>query len=103
MKPDPETNLFKIARDQVAREDAALVNGRQLGRTLTHARIIGTGAAENYMRARGIGKSAVDLIPPEIRHPCGPIRTNECMDWTYTPGILKLTAWFVRLAWQIRP
>jgi hypothetical protein len=71
-------NLFQAARD---------LRQRQL-------------AAERYMRARKIGESAVDLIPPEIRHPCGPIRTNDGMYWTHTPGILKLTAWFVRLAWS---
>lgn len=75
-------NLFQAARD---------LRQRQL-------------AAERYMRARKIGESAVDLIPEGIRYPQGLFRSyNKTLYWTHTPGILKLTAWFVRLAWGIRP
>lgn len=59
-------------------------------------------AANRYMRARGIGESAVDLIHDSIRHPCGPIRTNEGMYWTHTCGNLKLCVLAVRNIWRTK-
>lgn len=59
-------------------------------------------AAARYMKARGIGESAVDLIPDSIRRPCGPIKTNEGMYWTHTPGKLTLCAVMVRMAFNQR-
>lgn len=50
---------------------AAFQAGRQIGKTEAHRRIMGTIAANNYMKARGIGESAVDLIPNSVRYKFG--------------------------------
>lgn len=82
------------------RYETMVMNGRQLGRTATHTHIMGTRAANAYMKARGIGESAVDLIPEGVRYPCGLIRTNNQFNWVHTPGRMKLGAILVRNVWS---
>lgn len=55
-------------------------------------------AVNRYMEYRGIGESAVDLIPDQILRPWGPIRTNNQFNWVHTPGRVKWGVFMVRQA-----